>query len=188
MKTIIALAVTILALTLVPTVYAQVTTQATASAIHYDGSWYVGTEETLILPVFYLGAAKNNIVSLGAREIVNPGVFNVYGAMGNYQPDLTKLFAHTAFNPDQFTLSFDVMGGVATMADGTTKPAMEGRANFQYALTANTALTGGYAGGGMIGGKPFGTISAGFAYIFGDPNSTQSMSRKRFLLRRAVKQ
>jgi len=187
MKSLFAALAALILLMLVIPGYAQVTTQATASAIHYDGAWTAGTEETESLPVVYLGAAKNNIVSLGAREIINPGYWNMYGALGNYQPDLTWLFKHTALDPSQFTLSFDVDGGIATLTDGGTKPAVEGRANFQYALTANTALTGGYAGGGMIGGKPFGVVSVGFAYLFGDPNSTQSMSRKRFLLRQAIK-
>jgi hypothetical protein len=166
---------------------AQVTAGATASAINYRGAWTIGTEQTQSVPLVYWGAQKGNVFSLGAREIVAPGVFQVYGALGSYSPDISKLIAKTAFNPDQFALSFDVAGGVATMPVGPSKPAVEGRVNFAYALTPNTALTGAYAGGGLIGADPFYTVSAGFAYIFGGPQNTQSLAKKRFIQKFALK-
>src|SRR5665213_2967444 len=119
----------------------SLSTQATASAFHYQGNWYAGTEQTQSMPVVYFGAQKGNVFSLGAREIIAPGAFNVYGALGNYQPDISKLIAKTTFNPDQFNLSIDMMGGVATLAGGVTKPALEGRLNVNYALSPNVALT-----------------------------------------------
>ena len=183
MKRIILIC-TILALS-IPAL-AQVTAGATASAINYKGAWTVGTEQTQSIPVAYWGVQKGNIFSLGSREIINPGVFNVYGALGSYSPDISRLIAKTTFNPDQFAISFDLMGGVATLPTGPSKPALEGRVNFAYALTPNTALTGAYAGGGLIGQDPFYTVSAGIAYLFGSPSNTQSMARKGFILRYAV--
>ena len=166
---------------------AQVTAGATASAIRYQGAWTVGTEQTQQIPLFYAGAAKGQIFSLGAREIIAPGQFQMYGALGSYQPDISALIKKTTFNPDQFALSFDVAGGVATLSSGGTKPAVEGRVNAAYALTPNTSLTGAYAGGGLIGGTPFYTVSAGFAYIFGGPANTQSVAKKRFIQAYALK-
>ena len=166
---------------------AQVTAGATASAIRYQGAWTVGTEQTQSVPVVYWGAQKGNIFSLGAREIIAPGQFQVYGALGSYSPDISALIKKTTFNPDQFALSFDVAGGVATIPVGGTKPAVEGRVNFAYALTPNTALTGAYAGGGLIGQDHFFTVSAGFAYIFGGPQNTQSVAKKRFITTYALK-
>ena len=161
---------------------AQVTADATASAIRYKGAWTVGTEQTQRIPVAYWGAQKGNVFSLGSREIIAPGVFNAYGALGSYSPDISKLIAKTTFSPDQFALSFDVMGGVATLPVGPPRTALEGRVNVSYSLTPNTALTGAYAGGGLIGQDPFFTVSAGLSYLFGNPNSTQSLAKKRFNL------
>jgi hypothetical protein len=166
---------------------AQMTAAATASAINYQKAWTVGTEQTQSFPLFYAGAQKNNIFSLGAREIIDPGQFQVYGALGNYQPDISALIRKTTFSPDQFALSFDVMGGIATLAAGGTKPAVEGRVNVSYALTPNTALTGAYAGGGLVGQDPFYTVSAGFAYLFGAPTSTKSAARLNFIKRYTLK-
>ena len=176
---------TILALSL--PAFGQVTADATASAIHYNGTWSVGTEQTQSLPVFYAGAAKGNVFSLGSREIIAPGVFTIYGGMGRFQPDITALIKKTTFNPDQFALSFDVAGGIATFPVGPSKPAMEGRVNISYALTPNTALTGAYAGGGLIGKAPFYTVSAGFAYLFGAPSSSPSLARQRFIHKYTLK-
>ena len=184
MKRIILIC-TILAMSL-PAV-AQVTAGATASAFNYRGAWTVGTEQTQSIPVGYWGVQKGNILSVGSREIINPGVFNVYGGLVNYQPDLTALLKHTAFNPEQVMVSFDIAGGVATFPTGPTAPAIEGRVNFQVALTPNTSFTGGYAGGGMVGKDRFGTISAGFAYLFGSPISTQSVAKKNFIRKFALK-
>ena len=174
-------------LMLAPLAMAQVSAGATASAIHYQGAWTVGTEQTQQMPLLYLGAQKGNIFSLGAREIISPGVFQIYGALGSFQPDISALVAKTTLNPDQFSLSFDVAGGVATLPVGPTKPAIEGRVNVSYAITPNTSLTGAYAGGGLIGKDPFYTVSAGFAYLFGAPANTQSVARKRFMQRYALK-
>ena len=161
---------------------AQVTADATASAIRYKGAWTVGTEQTQRIPVVYWGAQKGNVFSLGSREIIAPGVFNAYGALGSYSPDISKLIAKTTFSPDQFALSFDVMGGVATLPVGPVRTALEGRVNVAYALTPNTALTGAYAGGGLIGQDPFFTVSAGISYLFGNASSTQSLAKKRYNL------
>ncbi len=166
---------------------AQVTAGATASAISYKGAWSLGTEQTQSIPVVYWGAQKGNAFSLGAREIVAPGVFQIYGALGSWSPDISALIKKTTFNPDQFALSFDLAGGVATLPVGPSKPALEGRVNVAYALTPNTALTGAYAGGGLIGSDPFYTVSAGFAYIFGGPANTQSLAKKRFIQAFALK-
>ena len=146
----------ILALVVIPAM-AQVTAGATASAINYNGAWTVGTEQTQSIPVVYWGAQRGNVFSLGSREIINPGVFNIYGALGNYQPDISALIKKTTMNPDQVAVSFDVAGGIATLQNGSTAPAVEGRVNFQVALTPNTAFTGGYAGGGLVGQNRFGT-------------------------------
>jgi hypothetical protein len=185
-KRVSALLIVVLALG-ITTARAQVAVAAegTASAIHYNGTWTAGTEDTESFPLIYWGAQKGNIFSLGAREIIAPGVFNVYGGLGNYQPDLSSLFKNTTLNPDQFNLSFDVVGGVATLSSGGTQGALEGRVNFQIALTSNASFTGGYAGGGIVGGKPFGIVSAGFSYLFGDPSATPSLARHRFLAKRA---
>ena len=185
MKSII-LTCTILALSVIPA-FGQVTAGATASAINYKGAWTLGTEQTQSVPVVYWGAQKGNALSLGAREIVAPGAFQIYGALGSFSPDISALIKKTTFNPDQFALSFDVAGGVATMPVGPSKPAVEGRVNFAYALTPNTALTGAYAGGGLIGQDHFFTVSAGFAYIFGGPQNTQSVAKKRFITTYALK-
>lgn len=160
---------------------AQMTEGATASMFNYNGSWNLGTEQTQSFPLVYFGAHKDNIFSIGAREIIDPGVFNIYGALGNYQPDISKLLAKTTLNPTQFNISFDVVGGLATMAGGITSPALEGRINAQYALTPNTSLSGAYAGGGLIGQNRFGVVSAGFAYVFGAPANTQSVAKKAFI-------
>jgi hypothetical protein len=177
----------VMMLVFVPLVHAQVTAGATASAINYQGSWNVGTEQTQSVPLVYWGAQKGNVFSLGSREIINPGVFNMYGGLGNYQPDISALLKHTTINPDQVNLSFDLAGGIATLQGGTTAPALEGRVNFQVAITPNTSFTGGYAGGGLIGRNRFGVVSAGFAYLFGAPSSTQSVARKNYLRRYALK-
>lgn len=166
---------------------AQVTAGATASAINYQGAWTVGTEQTQSIPVAYWGAQKGNALSLGAREIIAPGQFQIYGALGSWSPDISALIKKTTFNPDQFALSFDLVGGVATLPVGPSKAALEGRVNVAYALTPNTALTGAYAGGGLIGQNPFYTVSAGFAYIFGGPQNTQSLAKKRFIQAFALK-
>jgi len=166
---------------------AQVTAGATASAINYQGAWTVGTEQTQSIPVVYWGAQKGNALSLGAREIIAPGQFQIYGALGSWSPDISALIKKTTFNPDQFALSFDFVGGVATLPVGPSKAALEGRVNVAYALTPNTALTGAYAGGGLIGQNPFYTVSAGFAYIFGGPQNTQSLAKKRFIQAYALK-
>ena len=162
-------------------VFAQFNAGATASAFRYNSAWTVGTEQTQQVPFIYAGVNKNNIFSIGAREVINPGVFNMYGGLINYQPDLTSLFSHTTFNPNQVNISFDVAGGLATLANGNTAPSVEGRVNFQVALTPNASFTGGYAGGGLIGNSEFGTISAGFAYAFGGPMNTKSLARKAFV-------
>jgi hypothetical protein len=168
-------------------VFAQtMSTQATASAFHYQGNWLAGTEQTQSFPLVYFGAQKGQIVSLGAREIIVPGSFNAYGALVNYQPDISKLIAKTTFNPDQFSLSFDVMGGLATLPDNTTKPSLEGRVNFAYAFTPSVALTGAYAGGGLIGRDRFGVVSAGLRYMIGAGNAP-SMAIKRMVARAAAK-
>ena len=181
----IILICTILAMS-IPAV-AQLQAGATASAVYYEKAWSMGTEQTQQIPVFYAGAAKNNIFSVGTREVIVPTVFELYGGLVSYQPDLTKLLAKTNFNPDQVSLSLDFAGGVATLPDGSTKPGVEGRLNFQIALTPATSFTGGYAGGGLIGQNRFGTISAGFAHtLFGTPAATQSSAKKRFNLIYAV--
>ncbi len=181
------LAVAALALIAVPTVQAQLQAGATASAIRYQGAWTVGTEQTQSIPVMYWGASQGNSFSLGAREIINPGAFQVYGALGSWSPDISSIIKKTTFNPDQFALSFDIAGGVATFPVGPAKPALEGRVNFAYALTPNTALTGAYAGGGLIGQNPFYTVSAGVAYLFGAPSNTPSLARQRFIQKFALK-
>ena len=162
----------------------QLSTQATASAFHYQGNWLVGTEQTQSFPLAYFGQQKGNVFSLGAREIIVPGSFNAYTALGNYQPDLSKLIAKTTFSPDQFSLSFDLAGGLATLADNTTKPTIEGRVNFAYALSPNVALTGAYAGGGMIGKDRFVVVSAGLQYMFGAQHSPSAAVQR--LVRRAA--
>ena len=162
---------------------AQVTAGATANAVYYHTNWSAGTELTQQIPVFYAGSAKNNIFSVGTREVIVPSVFDMYGGMVNFQPDITKLLEKTNFNPDQVSVSFDLAGGVATLPGGITKPAIEGRFNFQIALTPATSFTGGYAGGGFIGQDKFGTVSAGLTHqIFGPPSATQSSAKKRFNL------
>ena len=166
---------------------AQLQAGATASAVYYEKAWSMGTEQTQQVPVFYLGTAKNNIVSFGTREVIVPTVFELYGGMVNYQPDLTSILSKLNFNADQVSLSLDFAGGVATLPDGSTKPGVEGRLNFQIALTPATSFTGGYAGGGLIGQNRFGTISAGLSHtIFGTPSATQSSAKKRFNLIYAV--
>jgi hypothetical protein len=178
MKCIILIC-TILAMS-IPAV-AQVTAGATASAVYYQHAWAVGTEQTQQIPVFYAGAAKNNIFSVGTREVIVPTVFEMYGGMVNYQPDLSALLAKTNFNPNQVSVSFDMAGGVATLPGGFTKPAVEGRFNFQVALTPATTFTGGYAGGGLIGQNQFYTVSAGLQHqIFGAPSATKSLAKKTF--------
>jgi hypothetical protein len=154
-------------------------TEATASAVSWNGNWYAGTEQTQSFPVMYWGQSNGNVFSLGAREIVVPGAgWSMYGALGNYSPDISALIKKTTFNPDQFRLSFDLAGGIATLPGAVTKPAVEGRVNFAYSLTPNTALTGAYAGGGFIGSQRFGVVSAGFQYIFGAGN-VPSLAMKR---------
>ena len=185
MKRIILLC-TITALLSIPALHAQLQAGATASAFDYNGTWTIGTEQTQSYPLVYWGAQKGNIFSVGAREIINPGIFNVYGGLGNYQPDFSALFKKTTINPDQVTISFDIAGGVATLQNGTTAPALEGRVNFQVALTPNASFTGGYAGGGLVGQNRFGTVSAGFAYLIGGPK-TQSLAKARFNAKYALK-
>jgi hypothetical protein len=166
---------------------ASMSTQATASAIRWNGQWGAGTEQTQSMPVMYWGAQKGNVFSLGAREIVAPSFgWNIYGAVGNYQPDISALMKNTTFNPDQFTVSFDVMGGIATLPAGVSKPAMEGRVNFNYAFTPSVALSGAYAGGGFIGSQRFGVVSAGLQYIFGAGN-VPSAAMHRMQVRAAQK-
>lgn len=165
----------------------QVAAEATASAINYQGAWTAGTEQSQSFPLVYWGAQKGNIFSLGAREILNPGVFNVYGALGSYQPDISKLLAKTTFNPDQVNLSLDVVGGAATLQNGSTVPALEGRLNLKVAITPNTAFTGGYAGGGLIGKDRFGVVSAGFVYDLFRPKTSQSLAKQRFNKKYALK-
>jgi hypothetical protein len=178
----------VLAVVFATCAYAQngvLATQATASAIRYQGSWGVGTEQSQTVPLAYWGAQKGNVLSLGAREIVAPSFgWNIYGVLSNYQPDISALIKKTTFSPDQFALSFDVMGGIATLPTGISKPALEGRVNVAYALTPNTALTGAYAGGGVIGNERFAIVSAGLQYIFGAGN-VKSNAMKRMLARRA---
>ncbi len=164
----------------------QVAAEATASAINYNGSWNVGTEQSQLIPLVYAGAQKNNIFSIGAREIINPGVFDLYGGLVNFQPDLTKLFSKTTFNQDQVNISFDVAGGATTLATGATVPGVEGRVNLNVALSPNASFTGAYAGGGMIGQNRFAIVSAGFVYRLFGPK-TQSMSEKRFNAKYALK-
>ena len=166
---------------------AQVTAGATASAFDYQGSWTVGTEQTQQIPFIYAGAQKGNIFSLGTREVFDPGVFNMYGGLVNFQPDLSALFKNTTFNPDQVAISFDIAGGVATLQSGTTVPAVEGRINFQVALTPNASFTGGYAGGGLLGKNRFGDFSAGIAYAFGGPKTPVSLAKARFNSKYALK-
>ena len=185
MKTALGIVLVVIALCLPAT--AQVTAGATASAIDYQGAWNIGTEQTQQVPFIYAGAQKNNIFSLGAREILVPGVFNMYGGLFNYQPDLTALFKNTTFNPDQVSLSFDIAGGIATLQNGTTTTALEGRVNFQVALTPNASFTGGYAGGGLLGKNKFGDLSAGFAYAFGGPKVAPSAAKARFNKKYALK-
>jgi hypothetical protein len=182
MKRILTIiAIVAVALVAVPAIQAQLQAGATASAVYYQRNWYPGTEQTQQLPVFYLGTAKNNIVAFGTREVIVPSVFELYGGLINYQPDLTNILAKMNFSPQQVSLSFDMAGGVATLPDGTTKPGVEGRLNFQIALTPATSFTGGYAGGGLIGQNRFGTISVGLTHdLFGSPSSTQSVAKKAF--------
>jgi hypothetical protein len=163
---------------------AQVTTEATATGFDYLGTWYAATTETESLPVVYWGTAKGNSFSLGARELIVPSLFNVYGGVGTYQPDISALIKKTTLNPDQFQLSFDVMGGLATIPTGN-KPALEGRVNFSYAFTPNTALTGAYAGGGLIGANHFVEVSAGLQYIF-NPSASPSAAMKRLVKKAAL--
>jgi hypothetical protein len=149
----------------------SVTTQATASAIRYQGQWGVGTEQSQLLPVIYFGQQNGQVFSLGAREIIAPTFgWSIYGALGSYQPDISSIIKKTTFNPDQFALSFDLAGGMASLPNNITKPAIEGRVNFSYAFTPTIAMTGAYAGGGLIGQERFATVSAGLAYVFGASN------------------
>jgi hypothetical protein len=184
---LVILALFVFILIIAPLAFGQVTAGATASAINYKGAWTIGTEQTQSIPLVYWGAQKGNIFSLGSREVINPGVFNAYGVLGSYSPDISALIKKTTFSPDQFAVSFDVMGGIATMPTGPARTALEGRVNVSYALTPNTALTGAYAGGGLIGQDPFYTVSAGFAYLFGGPSNTQSLAKKRFIQKFALK-
>lgn len=166
---------------------AQVEAGGSASAVYYQKAWNPGTELTQQVPVFYLGAEKNNILSVGTREVIVPTIFEMYGGLVNYQPDITKLLAKMNFNADQVSVSFDMAGGVATLPGGFTKPAVEGRFNFQVALTPVTTFTGGYAGGGLIGQNQFYTISAGLQrQLFGPPSTTKSAAKKRFNLVYAI--
>jgi len=179
MKRIILIC-TILALSTIPAL-AQLQAGATASAVYYHSGWAVGTEQTQQVPVFYTGASKNQIISFGTREVIVPTVFEMYGGLVNYQPDLTSLLAKTNFNPNQVSLSIDFAGGIATLPGGATKPAVEGRVNFQYALTPATTFTAVYGGGGLIGRDQFYTISAGLSHqLFGTPSATQSLAKKTF--------
>jgi hypothetical protein len=164
--------------------HAQVSTQATATAFNYQGSWYAATTETEAVPLVYWGAADGNSFSLGARELIIPSLFSVYGVVGTYQPDISALIKKTTLNPDQFQLSLDVMGGAAVLPGGS-KPSLEGRLNFSYAFTPNTALTGAYAGGGIIGSNKFAEVSAGLEYIF-NPQASPSLAMKRLIKRAAL--
>jgi hypothetical protein len=178
MKRIILIC-TILAMS-IPAV-AQVQAGGTASAVYYQHGWSMGTEQTQQFPVFYGGASKNQIVSFGTREVIVPTVFELYGGLVNYQPDLTALMQKLNFDPNAVSLSIDFAGGVATLPSGTTKPGVEGRLNFQIALTPATSFTGGYAGGGLIGQDQFYTISAGLSHqLFGTPSATPSAAKKAF--------
>jgi hypothetical protein len=179
MKRII-LIFTVLAMS-IPAV-AQVQAGGTASAVYYQHGWNMGTELTPFqVPIFYAGAQKNNIFSVGQRDVVVPGAFELYGGLLNYQPDLTPILSKMNFNADQVSLSIDFAGGVATLPNGTTKPGLEGRLNFQVALTPATSFTGGYAGGGLIGQDQFYTISAGLSHqLFGTPSATPSAAKRAF--------
>ena len=167
---------------------AQVAAQATATGFYFQGNWYAATTETESMPLIFWGASKGNSFAIGARELIVPSLFNVYGGVGTYQPDLSTLIKKTTLNPDQFQVSFDVMGGMALIASGN-KPAIEGRVNVMYSLTPNTALTGAYAGGGMIGSDRFGEVSAGIEYIFNPSASpsaaVQTLVRKAAALKAA---
>lgn len=182
MTRIIALA--LLAVWLAIPAQAQFNAQATAGALHYNGTWNLTTTETEALPLIYWGASKGNSFSIGAREIIVPSLFDVYGGVGTWQPDLSAILKKTTLNPDQFTLSVDLMGGAAIIPTGN-KPALEGRVNFAYAFTPNTALTGAYAGGGLIGSNGFYEVSAGLEYIF-NPAASPNAAVKRMLARRAA--
>jgi len=180
----IALAIAVLAIWLAIPAQAQFNAQATAGALHYNGTWNLTTTETEALPLVYWGTDKGNSFSIGAREIIVPSLFTVYGGVGTWQPDLSAIIKKTTLNPDQFTLSVDVMGGAAIIPAGN-KPALEGRVNFAYAITPNTALTGAYAGGGLIGSQGFYEVSAGLEYIF-SPQSSPSAAVKRMLAKRTL--
>lgn len=161
---------------------------ATASAIHYDGAWSLGTELTQQVPVYYWGSQKGNVASFGVREILAPTPgWSAYGALLNIQPDISGIIAKTPFNPDQFQFSVDLMGGAAKMAEGTTLPAVQGRGNLSYALTPGVALTAVYGSAGVLGRQTFTTLEAGIAAnVFGVTN-IPAASMKRLIKKAAAK-
>jgi hypothetical protein len=191
---LLAILAILAALVIVPKVDGQATaplqTTAVASALCYEGTCYVSTQATEELPAIYLGANKNTVISLGARQDLVPNLLDGYLGLVNYQPDLTGILSHTPFNPDQFKVSFDFGGGAATFASGIpAQPMLEGQINVGYDLSPSNGLTTCAIEGGFIRLQRFYGFCAGWAHTFnainpnGDSNSPSL--RMRHLVARA---
>ena len=61
---------------------AQVAAQATATGFYFQGNWYAATTETESMPLIFWGASKGNSFAIGARELIVPSLFNIYGGVG----------------------------------------------------------------------------------------------------------
>jgi len=182
------LSLTLLAVAVTASAQSSVTfaTSSEATGLNYAGSWGAANHTTETLDAIDWGAAKGNSLAVEGHQLIAPSFnFNSYLGGVRVTPDISALLKPTNISPDQFGLYIQAAGGVSTLKAGNQLTALVG-GGANYRLTTNLAWTTVDAHWLRIGNMNAWEMSTGLEYIF-NPNSTQSMATKRFLLHRAMK-
>lgn len=158
-----------------------VTATADAAAVKFQGAWSPQTLQEQTIDVANFGATKDNSITVAAYELMPLGS---YGVAVGMQPNICGILSKTNFACTDLTVSVQGFGGTTVLPVGSV--ATYGvLGSFAYNLSTNTSATGGFAGGGAIGGKPFILVSAGLQYAF-NPAANPSALVQKMLRRRAA--
>jgi opacity protein-like surface antigen len=176
----------VFAITLTAKAQTGLVVSAGSEAVAYDyaHTWSAGTHLTQDVDVIDWGAQKGNSFSAEVSEFLAPTpAINSYLVGGKFTPDLSGLLGKTNLGVTQFQMFVQGAGGETTLPGLTASTGMAG-GGASWMATPN--LTVNMADGYWLrfNGQNTFVITAGVRYLF-NPQASQSMSMKRWMLRRA---
>jgi len=159
----------------------SLTTQSSAVAVYFNGTYGLGNDTIASLNLVDFGKTKANHLSIGERTFIDTTHgFSIYGGDIGFTPNIAPLLGKTNFPVGNFYVSFHASIGNGIPAAGPSHIAFLGGLDAHYTLNQNSSGTLTWntveAGYGRFGNQNLGYVDSGLAYQFGGTHGTTTVS------------